>query len=163
MRGRRGKTEGERVGPDQGSQDLEFCPDKGMGRLPLFKTDICSAAGLRPGNHSCFCHPRPYSKPRLGQPFRRHSPAAIQREQVVTVCFRSLSRVPLFCDPMGCSLPGSSVHGISQQEYWSGLPLPSLGDLPKPGIEPPSPVSCISRRALYHHATREAQLRFNCP
>ena len=26
------------------------------------------------------------------------------------------------CDPMDCSPPGSSVHGISQQEYWSGLP-----------------------------------------
>ena len=26
---------------------------------------------------------------------------------------------------MDCSLPGSSVHGIFQQEYWSGLPLPS--------------------------------------
>ena len=30
------------------------------------------------------------------------------------------------CDPMDCSLPGSSVHRIFQlQEYWSGLPLPS--------------------------------------
>ena len=29
------------------------------------------------------------------------------------------------CDPMACSLPGSSVHGIFQQEYWSGLPLSS--------------------------------------
>ena len=29
------------------------------------------------------------------------------------------------CDPMDCSLPGSSVHGISRQEYWSGLPLPN--------------------------------------
>ena len=28
-------------------------------------------------------------------------------------------------DPMDCSLPGSSVHGFSRQEYWSGLPLPS--------------------------------------
>ena len=27
------------------------------------------------------------------------------------------------CDPMDCSLPGSSVHGIFQHEYWSGLPL----------------------------------------
>ena len=26
---------------------------------------------------------------------------------------------------MDCSLPGSSVHGIFQQEYWSGVPLPS--------------------------------------
>ena len=26
-------------------------------------------------------------------------------------------------DPMDCSLPGSSVHGFSRQEYWSGVPL----------------------------------------
>ena len=37
----------------------------------------------------------------------------------------SLSRLQLFCDPMDCSPPGSSVHGISQQKYWSGLPFPS--------------------------------------
>ena len=39
--------------------------------------------------------------------------------------------VPKWCltlgDPMDCSLPGFSVHGIFQQEYWSGLPFPSLG------------------------------------
>ena len=29
------------------------------------------------------------------------------------------------CDPVDCSPPGSSVHGISRQEYWSGLPFPS--------------------------------------
>ena len=29
---------------------------------------------------------------------------------------------------------------LSRQEYWSGLPLPSPGDLPDPGIEPQSPV-----------------------
>ena len=29
------------------------------------------------------------------------------------------------CDPMDCSPPGSSVHGILWQEYWSGLPCPS--------------------------------------
>ena len=34
------------------------------------------------------------------------------------------------------SLPGSSVHGILQQEYWHGLPFPSPGDLPNPGLEP---------------------------
>ena len=43
-------------------------------------------------------------------------------------------------DPMDCSLPGSSVRGIFQQEYWSGLPFPSPGDLPNPGIEPRSPA-----------------------
>ena len=31
--------------------------------------------------------------------------------------------------------------GFSRQEYWSGLPFPSPGDLPNPGTEPVSPVS----------------------
>ena len=41
---------------------------------------------------------------------------------------------------MHCSPPDSSVHGFSRQEYWSGLPLPSPGDLPNPGIKPESPT-----------------------
>ena len=32
---------------------------------------------------------------------------------------------PTLSNPMDCSLPGSCIHGISRQEYWSGLPLPS--------------------------------------
>ena len=39
---------------------------------------------------------------------------------------------------MDCSLPGSSVHGISQARYWSGLPFPSPGDPPNSVIEPMS-------------------------
>ena len=35
--------------------------------------------------------------------------------------------------------PGSSM-GFSKQEYWNGLPSPSPGDLPDPGIEPRSPA-----------------------
>ena len=34
--------------------------------------------------------------------------------------------------------------GFSRQEYWSGLPFPSPGDLPDPGIEPESPASPVS-------------------
>ena len=30
---------------------------------------------------------------------------------------------PTLSDPMDCSLPGFSIHGISRQEYWSGVPL----------------------------------------
>ena len=41
---------------------------------------------------------------------------------------------------MDCSPPDFSVHGISRQEYWSGLPFPSPGDLLDPGIKPTSPV-----------------------
>ena len=47
---------------------------------------------------------------------------------------------PPLCNPMDCSPPGFSVHGFSRQEYWSGLPLPSPGDLPNPGIKPESPT-----------------------
>ena len=53
---------------------------------------------------------------------------------------KSVSCVQLFCDPMDCSSPGSSVHGFSRQEYWSGLPCPSPGELPNPGIEPGAPT-----------------------
>ena len=44
------------------------------------------------------------------------------------------------CTPMDSSPTGSCVHGISRQEYVSGLPFPPLGDLPDPGIEPVSPA-----------------------
>ena len=42
------------------------------------------------------------------------------------------------CDLVDCSPAGSSVYGISQQEYWSRLLFPSPGDLPNLGIEPMS-------------------------
>ena len=42
------------------------------------------------------------------------------------------------CDPMDCSPPLSLE--FSRQEYWSGLPFPSPGDFPNPGIKPQSPV-----------------------
>ena len=45
-----------------------------------------------------------------------------------------------FCDPLDCSLPGSSIHGTSRQEYWSELPFLSPGNLPNPGIESRSPA-----------------------
>ena len=41
------------------------------------------------------------------------------------------------CDPMDCSLPGSSVHGISQARIH--FPCPSQGDLPDPGRSPVAP------------------------
>ena len=44
------------------------------------------------------------------------------------------------CDPMNCSLPRPSIHGIFQQEYWSGVPFPSPEDLPDPRMEPGPPA-----------------------
>ena len=44
------------------------------------------------------------------------------------------------CDPMYCSPSAPLSIEFSRQEYWSGLPCPSPGDLPKPEIESGSPA-----------------------
>ena len=70
------------------------------------------------------------------------------------VCSAAQSCLTL-CDPVDCSPLGSSVHGISRQEYWSGLPFPSPGDLPHPGIKPMILASaCSGRRILRRCASR---------
>ena len=51
---------------------------------------------------------------------------------------------------MECSLPGSSVHGISRQEHWSGLPFIFPEDLPSPGIESASPILQVDSLPLSH-------------
>ena len=42
---------------------------------------------------------------------------------------------PTLCDPVGCSPPGSSVHGILQARILEWVAIPFLGDLPDAGIE----------------------------
>ena len=41
-------------------------------------------------------------------------------------------------NPMDCSPPGSLSMEFFREEYWSGLPFPSPGNLPNPGIKPRS-------------------------
>ena len=53
---------------------------------------------------------------------------------------KSLSCVWLFATPWTVAYQAPLSMGFSRQEYWSGLPFPSPGDLPDPGIEPRSPV-----------------------
>ena len=53
---------------------------------------------------------------------------------------KSLSRVRLFASPWTVAYQDPPSMGFSRQEYWSGLPFPSPGDLPDPGIEPGSPT-----------------------
>ena len=51
-----------------------------------------------------------------------------------------LSRVQLFATPWTVDCQAPLSMGFSRQEQWSGLPLPSPGDLPDPRIEPRSPA-----------------------
>ena len=57
---------------------------------------------------------------------------------LVIVIVKSLSRVRLFTTPWTVANRASPSMGFSRQEYWSGLPFPSPGDLPDPRIEPRS-------------------------
>ena len=56
----------------------------------------------------------------------------------VKVKVKLLSRVQLFEIPWTAAYQASPSMGFSRQEYWSGLPFPSPGDLPDPGIKPRS-------------------------
>ena len=47
---------------------------------------------------------------------------------------------PTLATPWTVAYQASPSMGFSRQEYWSGLPFPSPGDLPDPGIEPGSPA-----------------------
>ena len=53
---------------------------------------------------------------------------------------KSLSRVRLFVTLWTVAHQAPPSMGFSRQEYWSGLPFPSPGDLPYPGIESRSPA-----------------------
>ena len=65
-----------------------------------------------------------------------------------TVCVLShFSRIQLFATPWTVALQVHLSMRVSRQEYWSGLPFPSLGDLPDPGIEP---GMLLYRYILYH-------------
>ena len=56
------------------------------------------------------------------------------------VCVRVLSPVWLFVTPWAVARQALLSMEFSKQEYWSGLPFPTPGDLPHPGIEPLSPT-----------------------
>ena len=71
----------------------------------------------------------------------------------VCVCVhaKSLQSCLTLCNPMDCSPPGSSVHGILQSRVLEWVAMPFSTDLPNPEIEPVSlTAACISKQVLYH-------------
>ena len=53
----------------------------------------------------------------------------------------SLQSCQALCNPMNCSPPGSSVHGIVRARILEWVAMPSSRDLPDPGIEPTTPAA----------------------
>ena len=72
------------------------------------------------------------------------------RYRCVCVCVFKSFQSCLTLQSVDCNPPGSSVHGISRQNYCNGLPFSPPWDLPDPRIEPESlwSLSCIGRRVL---------------
>ena len=76
---------------------------------------------------------------------------------------KSLSRVRLFATPWTVAYQAPPSMGFSRQEYWSGLPFPSPGDLPDPGIKPGSPAfqaDALKSEPLGKHIVYEILIPF---
>ena len=71
---------------------------------------------------------------------------------------KSLSRVQLFATPWTVAYQAPPSLGFFRQEYWSGLPFPSPGELSNPGIEPGSPEFQVDSFNCW--ATREAPVKW---
>ena len=68
-----------------------------------------------------------------------------------SVCAESLPSCLTLCDPMDCSPPGSSVHGILQTKILECVAMPSSRGSSQPRDQTHvSYVSCIGRQVLYH-------------
>ena len=73
-----------------------------------------------------------------------------------------LSCVQLFFDPMDCSPQAPLFMGFPRQEFWSGMPLPSPGELSDPGTESMSPataVCLVAQTVKSLPKTRETQVQ----
>ena len=66
---------------------------------------------------------------------------------------KSLSRVRLFVTPWTVAYQAPPSMGFPKQEYWSGLPFPSQGDLPDPGIESRFPALQTGSLSLSHQGS----------
>ena len=64
----------------------------------------------------------------------------------VCVCARALSCVRLFSSLQTVARQTPLSLGFSRQQYWSGLPLPTPGGRPNPGIKPSSLASALEGR-----------------
>ena len=75
---------------------------------------------------------------------------------------QSLSHVGLFVTPWTVARQVPPSMGFSRQEYWSGLPFPSPGDLPDPGVGSTSSVSPSLAGRFYTTEARGKPITVHC-
>ena len=82
-----------------------------------------------------------YCTPHWGSLWLKSPTGSLQQHlssEMFVVVVQSQSPIWLFATPWTIARQGPLSMGFPRQEYWSGLPFPSPGDLPYPGIEPTS-------------------------
>ena len=80
-------------------------------------------------------------------------PSSSGCSRITWVAVQLLSHADSFVSPWTVAPQASLSMDFSRQEYWSGLPFPSPGDLPDPGIEPASPALRADSLPLSHQGS----------
>ena len=80
-------------------------------------------------------------------------------EHCICTCLHPqlLSRVWLFATPQTVTHQASLCMEFSRQEYWSGFPFPTPGDLPNPGTEPMSLASPVLAGGFFTTSTKRVR------
>ena len=111
--------------PSSAGRELKRQRERYILSLENFSWNLCRALPCASEGGGCYTH---FLEP-SGTCDRMP-----QTEWLACTCAKVLQLCLTLCNPVGCSPPGSSAHGNFTQEHWSGLPFPSPGDLPDPGI-----------------------------
>ena len=112
-------------------QSMEFSRLEYWNGQPFISPDNLPNPGIKPRCPTLHADSLPAEPPGKSTVFQ----ATLCNTEV-----KSLNHVRL-CDPMDyIAYQAPPSMEFSRQEYWSGLPFPSPGDLPDPGIEPGSPA-----------------------
>ena len=100
----------------------------------MIKVNILSNKSYQAKSQSTGCNKKRPLQPVKVLPKKKNS-SNHERKKV-----KPLSHVQLFATPWTAAYQAPPSMGFSRREYWSGVPLPSPGDLPDPGMEPGSPA-----------------------
>ena len=87
------------------------------------------------GRHRAFYKLKVYGHPAYSKSISTAFPRAFAQLCLCVLFMLLLQSWPTLCDPMDCSLPGSSVHGILQAKILEWVAISSSRDLPNSGIE----------------------------
>ena len=143
-----------------GQQELRQRGSAGLTSSPVTAYSVVFSEGMQPGPHA-YQPPELSVKPSVLD-------GVLQRNRTNRMCIyrrrfilrnwpshcgccvhaESLQSCPTLCDPMDCSLPGSSVHGILQARMLERVAVPASSGSSQPWDG--TCTSCIGRRVLHH-------------